>query len=81
MPHRNDIIAEVRSVGTKSKMGRPELPVVLAEESLIDAQLALETAVIHIQAARLDRTGAITRALRRNIRAITLVASHTHNAA
>jgi len=38
--------------------GRPETPVVLAEEALIDAQLALEAAVVHIADAKLDQTGA-----------------------
>ena len=80
MPHKNDIIAEVRP-RTTNLGGRPETPVVLAEEALIDAQLALEAAVVHIADAKLDQTGAITRSLRHVVRSITMVAAHTHKAA
>ena len=80
MPHKNDIIAEVRP-RTTNLGGRPETPVVLAEEALIDAQLATERAIENLALTDLVRCAEIVRALRRNMRVITTLASHVHRAA
>jgi len=80
VPHKNDIIAEVRP-RTTNLGGRPETPVVLAEEALIDAQLATERAIENLALTDLVRCAEIVRALRRNMRVITTLASHVHRAA
>ena len=80
MPHKNDIITEVRP-RTTNLGGRPETPVVLAEEALIDAQLATERAIENLALTDLVRCAEIVRALRRNMRVITTLASHVHRAA
>ena len=81
MLHRTAIITDRPVPSTKSKMGRPEIPVVLAEEALIDAQLATERAIENLALTDLVRCAEIVRALRRNMRVITTLASHMHRAA
>ena len=80
MQHRTAIITEARP-RTTNLGGRPEIPVVLAEEALIDAQLATERAIENLALTDLVRCEEIVRALRRNMRAITMLASHMHRAA
>jgi len=55
--------------------------VVLAEEALIDAQLATERAIENLALTDLVRCADIVRALRRNMRVITTLASQMNSAA